>query len=81
MFYVMKCSLGVPSVMLGGGSNFLSISGIGAYLGVYGYFWQFLVVYLNKHNIDNDVFVNLSWLLLTHICVDFMLICITYNRD
>jgi len=34
-----------------------------------------LVVYLNKHNIDNDVFVS------THICVAVMLICVTHSRD
>ena len=40
-----------------------------------------LVVYLNKHNIDNGVFVSLSWLPLTHFCVDVMLIGITHSRD
>jgi len=38
-----------------GGVIFLSISGI---LGVYAISAVCLVVYLNKHNIDNDVFVS-----------------------
>ena len=71
----------LPSVMLK--SNF------SVYFRYTVAFWLFfrllfavcLVVYLNKHNIDNDVCVSLSWILLTHFCVAVMLICITHSRD
>jgi len=39
-----------------------------------------LVVYLNKHNLDNDVFVSWSWILLTHFCVAVVLILL-HSRD
>ena len=55
VLYVMKCSLRVPSVMLER-SNYAVISGI---LGVFRLLFAVcLVMYLNKHNIDNDVFVS-----------------------
>ena len=66
VLYVMKCSLGVPSVMLGG-VIFLPIAGI---LGVYAISAVCLVVYLNKHNIDNDVFVSYTWILPIHFCAN-----------
>jgi len=55
VLYVMKCSRGVPSVMLGRSIFFCLFQ-------VYWACTQFrlllavcLVVYLNKHNIDNDI--------------------------
>ena len=57
VLYVMKYSLGVPSVMLGS-SNFVYFRYTGGVRN-FGYFFAVcLVVYLNKHNIDNDVFVS-----------------------
>ena len=80
VLYVMKWSLGVPSVMLGRSNS--------SDFHVYWACTQFrllfavcLVVYLNKPNIDNDIFVSQSWILLTHFCVAVKLFWITHNRD
>jgi len=76
VLFVMKWSLGVLVLFLEGVIR-LSISCSCSH------FWPVfavcLVVYLNKHNIDNDV-LSLSWILLSHFCVDVLLICITHNR-
>jgi len=68
------------SVMLGRGNSSVYFRYTGR-VRIFGHFFAVcLVVYLNKHNIDNDV-LSLSWILLSHFCVAVMLVCITHNRD